>query len=72
MYNLDEDESQGGIAINLLPLMAQDVLHKADSRITAGQKNGRSENAHAFKLTPKQADLKQTLAQCYTSIVFIK
>uniref|UniRef100_A0A671Q8N1 FA complementation group D2 n=1 Tax=Sinocyclocheilus anshuiensis TaxID=1608454 RepID=A0A671Q8N1_9TELE len=24
MYNLDEDESQGGIAINLLPLMTQD------------------------------------------------
>ncbi|KAF4079161.1 hypothetical protein AMELA_G00189910 [Ameiurus melas] len=31
MYNLDEDESQGGIAINLLPLMAKDLLHKADS-----------------------------------------
>uniref|UniRef100_A0AAR2LHB3 FA complementation group D2 n=1 Tax=Pygocentrus nattereri TaxID=42514 RepID=A0AAR2LHB3_PYGNA len=27
MYNLDEDESQGGIAVNLLPLMSQDVLH---------------------------------------------
>uniref|UniRef100_A0AAR2IJM7 FA complementation group D2 n=1 Tax=Pygocentrus nattereri TaxID=42514 RepID=A0AAR2IJM7_PYGNA len=25
MYNLDEDESQGGIAVNLLPLMSQDV-----------------------------------------------
>ncbi|KAF7711634.1 Fanconi anemia group D2 protein isoform X1 [Silurus meridionalis] len=31
MYNLDEDESQGGIAINLLPLMAKDILHKTDS-----------------------------------------
>ncbi|TVK90533.1 Fanconi anemia group D2 protein [Bagarius yarrelli] len=30
MYNLDEDESQGGIAVNLLPIMAKD-LRKADS-----------------------------------------
>lgn len=41
MYNLDEDESQGGIAINLLPLMAKDLLHKADSH-----RDGRSERIH--------------------------
>lgn len=37
MYNLDEDESQGGIAINLLPLMAKDLLHKADSNRDSGR-----------------------------------
>lgn len=31
LYNLDEDESEGGIAINLLPLMAQDQQHKTDT-----------------------------------------
>ncbi|XP_072540677.1 Fanconi anemia group D2 protein [Salminus brasiliensis] len=41
MYNLDEDESQGGIAINLLPLMAQNVPHRTDSRIAPSQKTGR-------------------------------
>uniref|UniRef100_A0AAR2LJ47 FA complementation group D2 n=1 Tax=Pygocentrus nattereri TaxID=42514 RepID=A0AAR2LJ47_PYGNA len=41
MYNLDEDESQGGIAVNLLPLMSQDVLHRPDNRISASQRNGR-------------------------------
>lgn len=30
MYNLDEDESQGGIAINLLPLLAEDFQHKGE------------------------------------------
>ncbi|KAL4655975.1 Fanconi anemia group D2 protein [Arapaima gigas] len=30
MYNLDEDESQGGIAINLLPLLAEDVCPKGE------------------------------------------
>ncbi|XP_027003019.2 Fanconi anemia group D2 protein [Tachysurus fulvidraco] len=37
MYNLDEDESQGGIAINLLPLMAKDLLHKADRNSDLGR-----------------------------------
>ncbi|XP_076125182.1 Fanconi anemia group D2 protein [Alosa pseudoharengus] len=32
MYNLDEDESQGGIAVNLLPLVAQELSHRADKR----------------------------------------
>ncbi|XP_031424301.1 Fanconi anemia group D2 protein [Clupea harengus] len=32
MYNLDEEESQGGIAVNLLPLLARDLSHKADKR----------------------------------------
>ncbi|KAI4901467.1 hypothetical protein NFI96_014945, partial [Prochilodus magdalenae] len=41
MYNLDEDESQGGIAINLLPLMAQDAPHRADTHPTTSQRNGR-------------------------------
>lgn len=30
MYDLDVDESQGGIAINLLPLLAQDISSKGD------------------------------------------
>lgn len=30
MYNLDEEESQGGIAINLLPLMAKELPHKSE------------------------------------------
>ncbi|KAJ8409352.1 hypothetical protein AAFF_G00235500 [Aldrovandia affinis] len=30
MYNLDEEESQGGIAINLLPLLAEDARHKGE------------------------------------------
>ncbi|KAJ8258595.1 hypothetical protein COCON_G00176070 [Conger conger] len=30
MYNLDEEESQGGIAINLLPLLAEDVRLKGE------------------------------------------
>ena len=30
MYNLDEDESQGGIAINLLPLLAKDIQNKGE------------------------------------------
>ncbi|XP_011472951.1 Fanconi anemia group D2 protein [Oryzias latipes] len=30
MYNLDDDESQGGIAINLLPLLAKDTQSKGD------------------------------------------
>ncbi|XP_036387647.1 Fanconi anemia group D2 protein [Megalops cyprinoides] len=32
MYNLDEEESQGGIAVNLLPLLAEDFHHKGDPR----------------------------------------
>ncbi|XP_026205940.1 Fanconi anemia group D2 protein isoform X1 [Anabas testudineus] len=32
MYNLDEEESQGGIAINLLPLLAQEMLNKAEQQ----------------------------------------
>uniref|UniRef100_A0A3P9ITR3 FA complementation group D2 n=1 Tax=Oryzias latipes TaxID=8090 RepID=A0A3P9ITR3_ORYLA len=31
MYNLDDDESQGGIAINLLPLLAKDTQSKGVS-----------------------------------------
>uniref|UniRef100_A0A8C7Y231 FA complementation group D2 n=1 Tax=Oryzias sinensis TaxID=183150 RepID=A0A8C7Y231_9TELE len=30
MYNLDDDESQGGIAINLLPLLAKDTQSRGD------------------------------------------
>uniref|UniRef100_A0A673AR16 FA complementation group D2 n=1 Tax=Sphaeramia orbicularis TaxID=375764 RepID=A0A673AR16_9TELE len=32
MYNLDEDESQGGIAINLLPLLASDFQNKGEQQ----------------------------------------
>lgn len=41
MYNLDEEESQGGIAINILPLMAQEQQHKSDTQQTAGVKRER-------------------------------
>uniref|UniRef100_A0A3B3BXK2 FA complementation group D2 n=1 Tax=Oryzias melastigma TaxID=30732 RepID=A0A3B3BXK2_ORYME len=34
LYNLDEDESQGGIAINLLPLLAKDAQSKGDERVS--------------------------------------
>lgn len=30
MYNLDEEESQGGIAINLLPLLTKDIQTKGE------------------------------------------
>ncbi|XP_019736648.1 Fanconi anemia group D2 protein isoform X3 [Hippocampus comes] len=30
MYNLDEDESQGGIAINLMPLLAKDMQSRGE------------------------------------------
>lgn len=43
MYSLDEDESQGGIAINLLPLMAQDLQQKADCN-----REGRLEYTHTL------------------------
>lgn len=42
MHNLDEDESQGGIAINLLPLMTQDQHPKTDTTQPAGVKKERS------------------------------
>lgn len=32
MYNLDEEESQGGIAINLLPLLAKDLQNKGEQQ----------------------------------------
>lgn len=35
LYNLDEDESQGAIAINLLPLVSQSEL----GRVTDGMNN---------------------------------
>lgn len=35
LYNLDEDESQGAIAINLLPLVSQSEL----GRVTDGMSN---------------------------------
>uniref|UniRef100_A0A672Q6K7 Fanconi anemia group D2 protein-like n=1 Tax=Sinocyclocheilus grahami TaxID=75366 RepID=A0A672Q6K7_SINGR len=41
MHNLDEDESQGGIAINLLPLMTQDQQLKTDTTQPAGVKKER-------------------------------
>uniref|UniRef100_A0A4W6F7C9 FA complementation group D2 n=1 Tax=Lates calcarifer TaxID=8187 RepID=A0A4W6F7C9_LATCA len=34
MYNLDEEESQGGIAINLLPLLAKDIQSKGEQRVS--------------------------------------
>ncbi|XP_068598556.1 Fanconi anemia group D2 protein [Brachionichthys hirsutus] len=40
MYDLDEEESQGSIAINLLPLLAKDVQHKEQ------QSSGRRQTPH--------------------------
>uniref|UniRef100_A0A4W6F5S0 FA complementation group D2 n=1 Tax=Lates calcarifer TaxID=8187 RepID=A0A4W6F5S0_LATCA len=34
MYNLDEEESQGGIAINLLPLLAKDIQSKGEQQMS--------------------------------------
>lgn len=42
LYNLDEDESQGGIAINLLPLLAKDAQSKGDE-LTQVNKTQKSE-----------------------------
>uniref|UniRef100_UPI003AAD53E2 Fanconi anemia group D2 protein n=1 Tax=Centroberyx gerrardi TaxID=166262 RepID=UPI003AAD53E2 len=39
LYNLDEEESQGGIAINLLPLLTDDIQHK-------GEQWSQTEKAH--------------------------
>lgn len=30
LYNLDEDESQGGIAVNLLPILSEDLHHRGE------------------------------------------
>ncbi|XP_041834806.1 Fanconi anemia group D2 protein isoform X2 [Melanotaenia boesemani] len=40
MYNLDDEESQGGIAINLLPLLAKDIQNKGEqqTQIKKGQR----------------------------------
>ncbi|XP_061689919.1 Fanconi anemia group D2 protein isoform X2 [Syngnathoides biaculeatus] len=35
MYDLDEDESQGGIAINLMPLLANDMFSRAEQHSRA-------------------------------------
>uniref|UniRef100_A0A8C8F8I2 Fanconi anemia group D2 protein n=1 Tax=Oncorhynchus tshawytscha TaxID=74940 RepID=A0A8C8F8I2_ONCTS len=34
MYNLDDEESQGGIAINLLQLLSDDLQHKGELRVS--------------------------------------
>ncbi|XP_076603581.1 Fanconi anemia group D2 protein [Chaetodon auriga] len=39
MYNLDEEESQGGIAIDLLPLLSKDIQNK-------GEQQHQTEKAH--------------------------
>ncbi|NP_001089160.1 FA complementation group D2 L homeolog [Xenopus laevis] len=39
MYNLDEDDSQGGIAINLLPLLSQDMRNRGAEQVA--NKEGR-------------------------------
>lgn len=46
MYNLDEEESQGGIAINLLPLLAKDLQSK-------GEQQSQTKKAHK-SVTPQQ------------------
>uniref|UniRef100_A0AAX7VQZ7 FA complementation group D2 n=1 Tax=Astatotilapia calliptera TaxID=8154 RepID=A0AAX7VQZ7_ASTCA len=35
MYKLYEDEEQGGIAINLMPLLAKDIQNKGDLRVSS-------------------------------------
>ncbi|XP_005799947.3 Fanconi anemia group D2 protein [Xiphophorus maculatus] len=37
MYNLEEDESQGGIAINLLPLLAKETQNKGEQQSQIGK-----------------------------------
>ncbi|XP_035517616.1 Fanconi anemia group D2 protein [Morone saxatilis] len=41
MYNLDEEESQGGIAINLLPLLANDIQNKGEQQSQIKKANKR-------------------------------
>lgn len=45
MYNLDEEESQGGIAINLLPLLAKDIQNK-------GEQQSQTKRAHKSVTPP--------------------
>lgn len=39
MYNLDEDESQGGIAINLMPLLAKDMQSRGEQHCRDKKEN---------------------------------
>ncbi|NWV77983.1 FACD2 protein, partial [Dasyornis broadbenti] len=48
LYNLDEDQSQGAIAINLLPLVSQ----SEHSRLTAGVSNQRKRAVSPMCLSP--------------------
>ncbi|XP_066554205.1 Fanconi anemia group D2 protein isoform X1 [Amia ocellicauda] len=41
MYNLDEEESQGGIAVNLLPLLSEDFNHKGGQWSQTGEESKR-------------------------------
>ncbi|KAF7659435.1 hypothetical protein LDENG_00298030 [Lucifuga dentata] len=41
MFSLDEEESQGGIAINLLPLLANDMQNKGEQRSQTDKANKR-------------------------------
>ncbi|XP_023791226.1 Fanconi anemia group D2 protein-like [Cyanistes caeruleus] len=48
LYNLDEDQSQGAIAINLLPLVSQSEL----GRVTAGESNQSKRAVSPMCLSP--------------------
>lgn len=56
MYNLDEEESQGGIAINLLPLLTKEIQNK-------GEQQGQSK-------TPRSVDPLPLLSLTYNKITF--
>ncbi|KAM3877832.1 Fanconi anemia group D2 protein [Diretmus argenteus] len=51
LYNLDEEESQGGIAINLLPVLAEDVQHKGELR-SQTEKTNKNKRVSPLWLAP--------------------
>uniref|UniRef100_A0A3B3Y3L7 FA complementation group D2 n=1 Tax=Poecilia mexicana TaxID=48701 RepID=A0A3B3Y3L7_9TELE len=52
MYNLEEDESQGGIAINLLPLLAKETQHKGEQQQSQIGKQKQEKRVSPLCLSP--------------------
>ena len=63
MYNLDEEESQGGIAVNLLPLLARDLSHKADKRSQVNDTAGKR-SVPVSSRKPLQALILKMIQRC--------
>ncbi|XP_016536364.1 Fanconi anemia group D2 protein isoform X1 [Poecilia formosa] len=52
LYNLEEDESQGGIAINLLPLLAKETQHKGEQQRSQIGKQKQEKRVSPLCLSP--------------------